>query len=47
MLAMVFLLPAGFAFVLWRSYRSAAHRSARGEPLHPPGTIRWQRDEPV
>jgi hypothetical protein len=45
MLAMVFLIPTSFAWVIWRSYRSAAARAARGEPLAPPGAIRWERDE--
>ena len=44
MLAVVFLLPLGFALLIWRSYRSAGRRAARGEPLRPPGTIRWDGD---
>jgi hypothetical protein len=43
MLAMVFLIPAVFGWAVWRSYRSAGARAARGEPLAPPGTIRWER----
>ena len=45
MLAMVFTIPTGFALVVWRSYRSAAARAARGEPLAPPGAIRWEVGE--
>jgi hypothetical protein len=45
MLAMVFTIPSGFAFLIWRSYRSAAARAARGEPLAPAGTIRWEPEE--
>ena len=47
MLAMVFLLPSGFGLLVWRSYRSAGQRAARGEPLAPPGTIRWEGDDPA
>ena len=42
MLAMVFGLPTAFGLLLWRSYRSADARSARGEELVPPGVERWE-----
>ncbi len=45
MLAMVFLIPTGFFLVVWRSYRSADRRSAMGEPIAPPGSIRWESSE--
>ena len=41
MLAMVFVIPAGFGFVVWRSVRSAAERRARGEDVATPGALRW------
>jgi hypothetical protein len=41
MLGMVFLLPAGFGLLIWRSYRSESSRAARGEPVATPGAIRW------
>lgn len=44
MLAMVFAVPATFGFVVWRSYRTAAERSERGELTQDPGTIRWDAD---
>jgi len=41
MLAMVFVIPAGFGFVVWRSVCSAAERRARGEDVSTPGALRW------
>jgi hypothetical protein len=41
MLAMVFVIPVGFGFVVWRSVRSAAERRARGEDVATPGALRW------
>ena len=41
MLGMVFAVPLTFGFVVWRSYRTAAERLARGEMTHTPDTIRW------
>lgn len=41
MLAMVFVIPAGFGFVVWRSIRSEADRRARGEDVATPGKLRW------
>jgi len=45
MISMVFLIPAGFGFVVWRSFRSADARRARGEQVSTPGSIRWEADE--
>lgn len=45
MLAMVFGLPVAFGLLLWRTYRSAAARAARGEELVVPGAERWEPDE--
>jgi hypothetical protein len=42
MLSMVFGLPTVFGLLLWRSYRSAAARTRRGEELVPPGAERWE-----
>lgn len=44
MLSMVFVIPAGFAFVVWRSFRSAESRRARGEQLYAPGALRWEAE---
>lgn len=41
MLAMVFSVPLGLAFVVWRSFRSEAERRARGEDVSTPGAVRW------
>jgi type IV secretory pathway TrbD component len=41
MLVMVFTIPAGFGFVMWRSFRSEAERRARGEDVATPGAMRW------
>lgn len=41
MLSVVFSLPVVFVLLIRRSYRSAAVRAARGEPLVPPGAERW------
>ncbi len=47
MLSMVFLLPAVFGFVIWRSYRSEGERARRGEATSTPGALRWTvRDLP-
>jgi hypothetical protein len=45
MLAMVFILPSAFGLLVWRSFRSASARSARGEQIATPGALRWE-DEP-
>jgi len=45
MLAMVFSIPAGFAWLIWRSFRSEAERRARGEVLSTPGAVRWTPDQ--
>ena len=47
MLSMVVLIPTGFGFVVWRSYRSAARRAEKGEPIETPGAIGWERGEGV
>jgi hypothetical protein len=41
MLGMVFTIPAGFALLVWRSYRSEGARAARGEDVATPGALRW------
>jgi hypothetical protein len=41
MLGMVFVIPAGFAVVVWRSIRSEGERRARGEDVATPGKLRW------
>lgn len=41
MLAMVFLVPLGFGFAVWNSYRSAASRERAGESFAPSGKRRW------
>lgn len=46
MLSVVFLLPAGFGLVIWRSYRSEASRAARGELVVTPGALRWTPEKP-
>jgi hypothetical protein len=43
MLAMVFLIPAGFGFVVWRSFKTESARRARGESIETPGAKRWTR----
>jgi hypothetical protein len=45
MLTMVFGVPATLGAVLWFSYRNAAARAGRGEPLVPPGVERWETRE--
>ena len=45
MISMVFLIPAGFGFVVWRSFRNADARRARGEQISTPGAMRWEADE--
>ncbi|MCC7014716.1 MAG: hypothetical protein IT454_19295 [Planctomycetes bacterium] len=45
MLAMVFVVPLGFSFVVWRSFRSEGRRRARGEQIDTPGAIRWSEDD--
>ena len=42
MLGMVFTVPMAFLGLIWQSYRSAAKRAARGEPLSTPGAERWE-----
>ena len=42
MIAMVFVIPVGFGFVVWRSMRSEAERRARGEDVSTPGKLRWR-----
>ncbi|MCY3000393.1 MAG: hypothetical protein NTV21_01090 [Planctomycetota bacterium] len=44
MLSMVFLIPVGFGLVVWRSFRTAGERQARGEQLYTPGAKRWEAD---
>ncbi len=44
MLSMVFLIPAGFALVVWRSFKTAGERQARGEQIHTPGARRWEAE---
>jgi hypothetical protein len=47
MLAMVlFVIPGGFGFAVWRSYRSERLRSEEGQDFQPEGKIRWSEDEP-
>ena len=41
MLSMLALIPATFALLVWRSFRSEAARRARGEAVSTPGTLRW------
>jgi len=41
MLSMVFLIPAGFGLVVWRSYRLDAVRARKGEGFQPAGKLRW------
>jgi hypothetical protein len=45
MLSVVFGLPVAFGLLVWRSYRSAASRAARGETLGTPGALRWTPGE--
>ncbi len=45
MLGMVFALPAGFAWLVWRSFRSEAERRARGELVATPGALRWRAED--
>lgn len=45
MLSVVFGLPLVFGLLVWRSYRSAASRAARGEVLGTPGALRWTPGE--
>ena len=47
MLSVVFALPVVFGLLIWRSYRSAGARSARGELLGTPGALRWTRGRDV
>jgi hypothetical protein len=42
MLGMVFSVPVAFLGLIWQSYRSAAKRALRGEPLVTPGAERWE-----
>lgn len=44
MLSMVFLIPVGFVFVVWRSFRTASERQARGEQIYTPGAKRWDAE---
>jgi hypothetical protein len=44
MLSVVFGLPVVFGLLVWRSYRSAPSRAARGEILGTPGALRWTPD---
>jgi len=46
MLSMVFLIPLGFGFVVWRSFRTAARRRERGEQVSTPGAMRWEGSDP-
>lgn len=46
MLGMVFALPLGFSWLVWRSFRTEAERRARGELVSTPGAIRWTGDDP-
>jgi hypothetical protein len=41
MLSMVASIPAGFALLLWFSYRSEALRARNGEAFRPAGKLRW------
>jgi hypothetical protein len=41
MLGMVFAIPVGFGFVVWRSYRAERARSAGGQSFAPVGKERW------
>ena len=42
MLSMVFLLPTGFGFVVWRSYRKNQRLRAEGAGYQAnPGAMRW------
>jgi hypothetical protein len=41
MLTMVFALPLGFGWLVWRSFRTEAERRARGEIIATPGAVRW------
>ena len=41
MLAMVFVIPSAFGLIVWRSFRSADARRARGEQVGTPGALRW------
>lgn len=47
MLSVVFGLPVVFGFVVWRSYRSASERAARGEVTCTPGAERWTESPPT
>ena len=42
MLGMVFVIPAGFGLLVWRSYRTASARRSRGEAVGTPGAVRWE-----
>lgn len=41
MIAMVFVVFAGFSGLVWWSFRSARRRAERGETFAPPGKVRW------
>lgn len=43
MLAMVYLVPLGFALLVWNSYR--ARRAAGGAGFEPDGKLRWEQPE--
>lgn len=43
MLVMVlFVVPGGLVFLVWRSYRGARARAAAGEGYRPEGKLRWE-----
>ena len=42
MIAMVFVVFAGFSFVVWASFRAGVKREKRGEVFAPEGKVRWQ-----
>jgi len=45
MLAMVFSIPAGLSWLVWRSFRSESERRSRGEDVATPGALRWTPDD--
>ena len=44
MLGMIAVILAGFASMVWWSYRTEAARAQRGEATSTPGTERWTSD---